>query len=226
MESICSISNERFLIAESPYRDKGINFERIFLVSLDESSDLILKVERTFKFAKGLNEVESLACIQDKNDKDRIDLLYAERNKGDLYKLNLNIKSDKQILEPKLLGKLKTSEDFEKKFKDFEKNFKRPDLRVVSSFTIDPVFKNLYYSSTIDPGENSKEKDVGPFLSQVFKVNLKQVLEGNIPNNQKPVANIDGVKIEGLAFDNEAVLWFATDDEDFGGIIRPLFIAR
>jgi hypothetical protein len=80
--------------------------------------------------------------------------------------------------------------------------------------------QNLYISSTLDPG------DRGGFRSAIYQVG-QVTADDNIildPNPRK-LGEIDGLKVEGLAIrklPEGQQIFFGTDDENYGGVLRPL----
>ncbi|MDZ3836682.1 MAG: hypothetical protein U0S49_04830 [Rhodospirillales bacterium] len=83
----------------------------------------------------------------------------------------------------------------------------------------------IYAASTLDPEGTSADPDNGPFRSIVYRIGR---IGGGGPELQaKPevLAVLDGLKVESLAVREEGgqrQLFVGTDDENHGGILRPL----
>lgn len=91
--------------------------------------------------------------------------------------------------------------------------------REISTLEIDAA-GHLYTASTVDPG------DQGPFQSVVWEIG--QVGDGEVTLLPTPrrIADVPDSKVEALVFcpgaNGEMQLFLGTDDEDFGGSIRPV----
>jgi hypothetical protein len=87
----------------------------------------------------------------------------------------------------------------------------------------------IYAASTLDPEGTSADPDNGPFRSIVYRIGR---IGGGGPEQQaKPevLAVLDGLKVESLAVREESgqrQLFVGTDDENHGGILRPLLAPR
>ena len=84
---------------------------------------------------------------------------------------------------------------------------------------------NIYAASTLDPEGLADDPDNGPFRSVVHRIG--RVGGGRPVLDAKPevLAVLDGVKVESLAVrerDGRRELFIGTDDENYGGILRPL----
>lgn len=99
------------------------------------------------------------------------------------------------------------------------------DMRSCSDMYIDAK-NQLWISAALDPG------DTGPFRSVIYKAGRIEPGEPKQPiridRHQKEARFIDGLKVEALAaapafLSEKAILSFATDDENYHGIWRPLF---
>lgn len=100
-----------------------------------------------------------------------------------------------------------------------------PDARPIAALTIDSSGR-LYAASTMDP-----DADSGPFRSVVWRIGeLTQAHSGafriSLSDPPERLATIDGYKVESLAV-REIVrgrveVFIGTDDEHYGGTIRPL----
>jgi hypothetical protein len=80
----------------------------------------------------------------------------------------------------------------------------------------------IYIASTNDPGDN------GPFRSAIWRIGRVVDRGGAVVEigNATRIAKLDGVKVESLTFrttaDGDRELYFGSDDEHFGGILRRL----
>lgn len=84
---------------------------------------------------------------------------------------------------------------------------------------------NIYSVAAFDPEGTVDNPDIGPFRSAVFKIG--QVIAGNIVLDVTPTVHavVDGFKVESVAVrenGNGVELFIGTDDEDYGGVLRPL----
>ncbi|MFO0828923.1 MAG: hypothetical protein U0572_12350 [Phycisphaerales bacterium] len=88
--------------------------------------------------------------------------------------------------------------------------------RACSDFLLEPD-GGMLVAAASDPG------DVGPFASIVYRVSGGTGATRTV----EPVATIDGLKVEGLArVSGTTMLWIGSDDEAFGGVVRPIALAR
>ena len=98
-----------------------------------------------------------------------------------------------------------------------------PRARAVSALTLGAVGR-IYVASTLDPGEH------GPFRSVVWRIGVLTAGPDGRPQVRlgaaERIATLDGCKVESLAVrllpDGGAQLFAGTDDEHYGGILRPL----
>ncbi len=84
---------------------------------------------------------------------------------------------------------------------------------------------NIYSVAAFDPEGLVENPDIGPFRSVVFKIG--KVIAGDVVLDPDPTvkAIVDGFKVESVAVrenGNGVELFFGTDDEDYGGTLRPL----
>jgi hypothetical protein len=101
---------------------------------------------------------------------------------------------------------------------------KDPDDRPISAMEVGAEGP-IYVASAYDPGD-----DEGPFSSSVWLAGWVQSgADGPtvvVAPEPKHIATLDGSKVESLAFavgeDGSSHLFVGTDDEDFGGVLRPL----
>jgi hypothetical protein len=229
LEACCSIPNRpnEFLLAESGYYKN--KFGRIFHVRLTKTEECIWRVEviqavriynrklddkgSTYKF----NQVEGIACYQAFG---KTFLIYGERGGQNTKlariiwgELNLDKKDpfvllgDKALVAKSLLGDRDCSDLFLKQ---------GSDSHIVWSV------------ATIDSDINT-----GPFKSVIYEagsitLNTKKEIIDFEPNNDPNVIwQLDGLKVEALATPASSIpkseVSIGSDDEDYGGIWRPLF---
>lgn len=101
-----------------------------------------------------------------------------------------------------------------------------PRARAVSALTLDAAGR-IYLASTLDPGEH------GPFRSVVWRIGALTAGADGRPQVRlgaaERIATLDGGKVESLAVrllpDGGVQLFAGTDDEHYGGILRPLPVA-
>ena len=98
-----------------------------------------------------------------------------------------------------------------------------PRARAVSVLTLDAGGR-IYLASTLDPGEH------GPFRSVVWRIGVLTAGTDGRPQERlgaaERIATLDGCKVESLAVrptpEGNEQLFVGTDDERYGGILRPL----
>lgn len=102
-----------------------------------------------------------------------------------------------------------------------------PDARPVSALEVDAGGR-VYVASAFDP-----DRDEGPFHSAVWMVGTLVPAADGIelvrPASPERVATLDGLKVESLAVrvdTSGATLFVGTDDEHFGGVLRPLLLPK
>jgi hypothetical protein len=100
-----------------------------------------------------------------------------------------------------------------------------PHARPVSAIEIDET-RRIYVASAIDTGNNN-----GPFRSVIWRIGRMEADGSGKPRvilDKQPqrLGSLDGVKVEGLAIrENDGGnpgIFFGTDDENYGGILRLL----
>lgn len=84
---------------------------------------------------------------------------------------------------------------------------------------------NVYTVAAFDPEGHVEDPDGGPFRSAVLKI--AKVIDGDVVLNAEPTvqAFVDGFKVESIAVrenGNGVELFIGTDDEYYGGALRPL----
>jgi hypothetical protein len=84
---------------------------------------------------------------------------------------------------------------------------------------------NIYTVAAFDPEGTVDNPDIGPFRSAVFKIG--NVISGDVVLDVEATVHavVDGFKVESVAVrenGNGLELFIGTDDEDYGGTLRPL----
>ena len=87
----------------------------------------------------------------------------------------------------------------------------------------------MYVASAYDP-----EDDNGPFRSIIWRagpLTLDRLGRPGVPpgGKPKPLAVLDGFKVEGLAIreqQGKIELFAGTDDENYGAVVRPIILPK
>jgi hypothetical protein len=212
LESASSVpGTSMVLFAESG--DDASDFQRLFLAEIDvdaEGGPAGTIVAMT-TWPEPVFNVESIAVGQVGDD---YVLLFAERAEGDP---TTAIQSAPLTLDPFTIGEA-TGVDFT------SPAVLTDDDRPVSAMDISST-GFIHIASAYDSGD-----DNGPFSSSVWTIGL--LVEGDdgptveLMPDPAIVTFADGIKIESLATiidaDGAEALYFGTDDENYGGILRPL----
>jgi hypothetical protein len=211
LESVTRIpGTDQYILAESGDNNRGP--QRLFRVSISLDGGLTLL--ETVPWPVSVFNVEATAVA----DVDgALYFLYAERSQGERTTL---LRWAPMTLDPLTFG------DFEevRVGPPSDEGMNRPivDLAVAMDGTI-------YAAASYDP-----DVDTGPYTSGVFEVGVIRVrTEGSggaeIVLTPRPrwTALTNGLKIEGLAIregpDHPRALFYGTDDEYYGGILRPVW---
>lgn len=207
LESAARIpGTRRVLLAESG--DDGGPFHRIFLAKLERRR---AHIEETVPWPARVSNVEGTAVVRLGG---RLAFVYAERNQG---RTATWIRWAPLRLHPVRFG-----------------TFERARLEVPDSLgTNRPVVAididaggRVFTAAAYDPDE-----DNGPFDSGIFSVGRFELGSDGSPEFEPAptpelLAAARGVKIESLAIRNPAgsamTLFYGTDDENYGAILRPL----
>lgn len=83
----------------------------------------------------------------------------------------------------------------------------------------------IYAASTLDPEGTSADPDNGPFRSIVYRIGRIAGGKPQLQAQPEVLAVLDGLKVESLAVREEGgqrQIFVGTDDENHGGILRPL----
>ena len=79
--------------------------------------------------------------------------------------------------------------------------------------------------AAFDPEGTVPNPDIGPFRSAVFKIGTVDAFGVVLDTEPTVHAVVDGFKVESVAVrenGNGVELFIGTDDEDYGGTLRPL----
>jgi hypothetical protein len=200
LESITAIpGTDLFLAAESG--DKK-NYRRLFLLTYKNEN---VKIIAETPWPVAVQNVEAIAVTEVNN---RYLFLYAERAEG---WGSTEIRWTDLSLDPLRFGEFR-SISFSSPFGSGE------FIRQISDIAIDRS-GNLYIASTRDPG------DAGIFQSAIYRIGRMDGENVVLDSRSRELARLDGLKVEGLTFRKDRTgdrLFFGTDDENYGGVFRPL----
>jgi hypothetical protein len=223
LESICRLSGEmghQFLIAESGKRKE--KFGRIFHIKLfqNDLKKWEVHVIDSIPLPKGIKNIEGIGCFisaSGATEEKKLLILLGERGDSEagkiiLWELDLE---NHQFKGQTPIKSIPFSAP------DWPENVKNRDI---SDIYIDSE-NTLWISSTEDPG------DAGPFKSIIYivgKIDTNSNMPLRVHNRNitvEKVWELDGIKVEALG---APPLWgnglsIGTDDENYGGIWRPLF---
>jgi hypothetical protein len=212
LESVTRIpGTDLYLLAESG--DNGRGPQRLFLVHLTlDGIDLL----ETVSWPVSVFNVEATAVVEVEG---ALYFLYAERSQGEPV---TRLRWAPMQLDPLRFG------DFEEVEVGVpsDEGMNRPivDLAIAADGTI-------YAAASYDP-----DVDTGPYTSGIFRVGRLAVAAGaeasraTVQRDTNPqwMALTNGLKIEGLAIrEGEGyarTLFYGTDDEYYGGILRPVWM--
>jgi hypothetical protein len=217
LEAVAAIpGTDTLLLAESG--DDAGSFDRIFLAEVRGDAVQILDVVRWRDFTDYYN-VEALA-VAARNGGSSI-LLWAERNSG---KDRTRLRWASLGIDPFRVEGPVGSVSFVLPASARDKAGRPLFNRAIVALDVDRDGW-IYAASTLDPEGTSADPDNGPFRSIVYRIGR---IGGGGPELQaKPevLAVLDGLKVESLAVretDGDRQVFVGTDDENHGGILRPL----
>lgn len=233
LEALCAISGRsgEFLACESGYWEG--KYGRLFhlKVNAGENETWSVLVERAVQLPKLNGEVEGIACAAATDG--RLLLILSERGgavpywSGRLLTYWLDLAGGEMIR----VGNEPAADAAEFVMPRFglenhpvgmRNSLFHPRGRAISDLYLDPMGQ-LWGAAAADNG------DAGPFTSYVFRLGMVDAQSGRIETlmGSDPLWTVEGLKIEALSGPptsavSGAVLSFATDDEGYGGIWRPL----
>lgn len=203
LESVAAVpGTDSFLLVESAYRES--RFGRILRVSGDG---------RLLGFTSLIEPVTNVEGTAVAKVGERLVFLDAERGED---QTDTRLRWFVLGLEPLTLGQPRGTD-----LRLPEPS--GPHHRHISALEVDGQGR-IFASSTFDPGNQ------GPFRSIVWEIGKVEESAGQpavtlFPQPRR-LATIDGFKVEALAAcpsaDGKERLYIGTDDEDYGGAIRPL----
>ena len=203
LESVAAIpGTDSFLIVESSSRDN--RFGRIFQVAADG---------RLLGFTSLIPPVTNVEGTAVARVGERLVFIDSERGED---QSDTSIRWFELRLDPLTLGQPRSTE------------LRLPEPagthhRHISALEVDGQGR-IFAVSTVDPG------DPGPFRSIVWEIGQVEESAGlpavTLLREPRRLATVDGFKVEALAAcssaDGKERLFIGTDDEDYGGAIRPL----
>jgi len=204
LESITHIPQTNlFLLAESGEKKP---FQRLFLAAYNQQQ---VKIVEQINWPIAVENVEAIAVSR---QGDRYLFIYAERADS---QESTKIRWTDISFNPLKFGEFR-SVTFRSPFGSGK------NIRLISDLAVDKQ-GNIYIASADDPDS------AGVFRSAVYRIG--QVTADNsliiAPNPQK-IAEIDGAKVEALTTREsprgEVEVFIGTDDENYGGFLRPLLL--
>ena len=216
LESAAGVPGTRYVLLSESSDDNG-PMQRIFLAKVWRRHIRIVDVIEWDSFTEVYN-VESTAVAATGQ---AYVFLWAERNSG---QQSTDIKWVDMSLKPFKLGGAVGSVEFTLP-DDLVNEIGNPLFsRSIVGMDVDS-HGNIYTVATFDPEDSVENPDNGPFRSVVFKIG--QLVNGNVVLDASPtiLAMTDGLKIESIAVrenGNGVELFIGTDDENFGGVLRPI----
>lgn len=206
LESVAAIpGTDSFLIVESSSRDN--RFGRIFRVAADG---------RLLGFTSLIPPVTNVEGTAVARVGERLVFLDSERGED---QADTSLRWFELRLDPLTLGQPRSTE------------LRLPEPagkghRHISALEVDGQGR-IFAVSTVDPG------DPGPFRSIVWEIGRVEEVAGlpavTLLREPRRLATVDGFKVEALAScpsadsaDGKERLFIGTDDENYGGAIRPL----
>jgi len=222
LESICSIpnTNNEFLAAESGYWEKTNG--RIFHITIENNNANILKILNLPLIADNNKQqvgdnFEGLACTP--LDANNILVLLGERGGSEKYPTGFIRWGKYSIYDQSITWSKQGLNGLPIKSPVILSNSHRD----ISDLFIDDE-NNIWSVATEDAGDN------GPFKSVIYKVGTLDINRSTpVIINHDPKARwiIDGFKVEAMSISlksiKESFLIIGTEDEHYGGIIRPLY---
>lgn len=206
----------KVLLVESS--NNNTSYQRIFLAEVRRKWVRILDVVEWGSFT-GVYNVESSAVAD--TDAGLI-FIWAERNSGEN---STDINWAELSLYPLVIG-WNGIDSVEFTLPEVRVNNENSRLysRPIVGMDVDSQ-GNLYTVAAYDPEGSVPNPDIGPFRSAVFKIG--NVSTGNVVLDPEPTVHavVDGFKVESVAVreaGNGVELFIGTDDEDYGGTLRPL----
>jgi len=196
LESVAAVpGTDSFLIVESSFREG--RYGRILQITLGG------EVLRTGHLPTNVTNIEGTAVVRTLHG---LVFLFGEREDGTIRWADLDLSGDEIRYTEKGSVRFQVADP------------QGTNHRQLSTLEAD-LAGRLFTASTIDPGEQ------GPFQSVVWEIG--QVGDQlSILGNPRRIADVPDAKVEALAFcrgaDGREQLFLGSDDEDFGGSLRPV----
>jgi hypothetical protein len=197
LEAVAAVpGTDSFLLVESSFREG--RYGRIVQISADG------KVLKTGHLPADVENIEGVAVARAGGG---LVFLFGERGSGTIRWAELDLSG----------AEIRLTEEGSVRFQVADPQGE--GHRELSTLEMDTA-GHLYTASTVDPG------DRGPFQSVVWEIG--QVGDGEVELLPTPrrIADVPDSKVEALAVcpgaDGQEQLFLGTDDEDFGGAIRPV----
>lgn len=196
LESVAAVpGTDSFLLVESSYFEG--RYGRILQVALDG------KVLRTGHLPTDVSNIEGAAVVQTLSG---LVFLFGERRDGTIRWAGLDLSGEEIQLTEKGSVRFQVADP------------PGESHRELATLEAD-LSGRLFTASTVDPGNQ------GPFQSVVWEIG--QVGEQlSILGEPRRIADVPDAKVEALTFcrgaDGREQLFLGSDDEDFGGSLRPV----
>lgn len=196
LESVAAVpGTDSFLLVESSYFEG--RYGRILQVTLDG------RVLRTGHLPTNVTNIEGTAVVGALGG---LVFLFGERQDGTIRWADLDLSGEEIRLTEKGSVRFQVADP------------QGTNHRELSTLEADAAGR-LFTASTVDPGNQ------GPFQSVVWEIG--QVGEQlSILGEPRRIADVPDAKVEALAFcrgaDGREQLFLGSDDEDFGGSLRPV----
>ncbi len=217
LESAAGIpGSNKVLLVESS--DGNGPYQRIFLAKVVGKHVKVLNAVEWSSFTAVFN-VESSAVVDTGSG---LIFIWAERNSGEQF---TDIKWADLQLDPFVIGGCGIKSVIFTLPADLVDEAGNPLYsRPLVGIDVDSE-GNIYTVASFDPEGLVENPDIGPFRSVVLKIG--KVIAGDVVIDSDPTvkAIVDGFKIESVAVrenGNGVELFVGTDDEDYGGTLRPL----
>jgi hypothetical protein len=201
LEGVAGVpGTDSFLLVESGYFQG--RFGRIFQVSPEGD------VLSSGKLPTDVDNIEGVGVAEAGG---RLVFLFGERGNGTIRWADLDLSGPSIALGETRSVQFKVADP------------QGPNHREIAALEIDEEGR-LFAVSTIDPG------DRGPFQSVIWEMGKVEGRDGTVAVTLLPaprrIADVPDSKVEALVFcqgaDGNRRLFLGTDDEEFGGSIRPL----
>lgn len=216
LESAARIpGTDHVLLVESG--DNASSFQRIFLAEVVRNRVAVTDVIEWSSFTDVFN-VEATAVAETETG---YLFIWAERASG---KQSTDIEWAELTLDPFAIGPRLSSARFELPDNLVDADGNPLYSRPVVGMEVDGAGR-IHIVAAFDPEGTVENPDDGPFRGAVFEIG--RVAGGTVELDSEPtlLATVDGFKLESIAsrdVDGGIELFVGTDDENYGGTLRPL----